>query len=90
VPRKYRATLFTNGGSQAVRLPRECRLEGKVVEIWRDGSRLIVEPIEKPGWPAGFWKALERNPLPADFDIGEELPDQPERAADWLDRPLDE
>jgi virulence-associated protein VagC len=68
MPTKYRATLFTNGGSQAVRLPKECRLEGKVVQVWRDGSRLIVEPVEqpleKPGWPEGFWEEIERNRCP--------------------------
>jgi antitoxin VapB len=80
MPTKYRATLFTNGGSQAVRLPKECRLGGKVVEVWRDGSRLIVEPVErpleKPNWPEGFWEEIERNPLPDDF----ELPDRKEPA----------
>jgi len=90
MPTRYRATLFTNGGSQAVRLPKECRLDGKVVEVWRDGSRVIIEPVEKPGWPEGFWEELKRNPLPDDFDIGEELPDQPERAVGWFDRPLDQ
>jgi antitoxin VapB len=84
---KYRATLFTNGGSQAVRLPKECRLEGKVVEVWREGSRLILEPVEKPGWPEGFWEELARNPLPDDFDVGPPLPDQPERVYDWFNEP---
>lgn len=90
MPTKYRAMLFTNGGSQAVRLPKECRLDGKVVEVWRDGSRLILEPVEKPGWPEGFWEEIQRNPLPDDFDVGEPLTDQPDRAADWFDRPLED
>jgi antitoxin VapB len=87
MPTKYRATLFTNGGSQAVRLPKECRLDGKVVEVWRDGARVIIEPVEKPGWPEGFWEAFDRMPFPADFERPEDLPDQAERAVGWNDEP---
>ena len=85
MPKKYRATLFTNGGSQAVRLPKECRFDGKVVEVWKEGSRVVIEPVEKPGWPAGYWDEVRRNPLPDDFEIPPQEPDQPERVIGWYD-----
>jgi antitoxin VapB len=39
------AKIFTSGGSQAVRLPKAYRFEGSEVLIWRDGPRVILEPI---------------------------------------------
>ena len=39
------AKLFTHGRSQAVRLPKEFRFEGKEVRISRIGDRVILEPI---------------------------------------------
>lgn len=44
-----RAKLFQNGGSQAVRLPRECRFPddaGEVV-VKRVGRRVVLEPIDE-------------------------------------------
>lgn len=38
------AKLFMHGGSQAVRLPKAFRFEGKEVRIHRDGDRVILEP----------------------------------------------
>jgi antitoxin VapB len=40
------AKLFNNGQSQAVRLPKEFRLQGKEVKISKQGSKIILEPIE--------------------------------------------
>jgi antitoxin VapB len=53
-----RAKVFRNGGSQAVRLPRECRFpEGqREVAVRRDGARVILEPLDE--WPAGFRACL--------------------------------
>lgn len=53
-----RAKLFQNGGSQAVRLPRECRFpEGqREVSVRREGDRVILEPVD--GWPEDFRKCL--------------------------------
>ena len=44
-----RAKLFQNGGSQAVRLPKECRFpEGqREVVVRREGRRVILEPVEE-------------------------------------------
>ena len=39
------AKLFKNGQSQAVRLPREFRFDGKEVTIRRHGSAVILEPV---------------------------------------------
>ncbi len=67
---KYHAKVFQNGGSQAVRLPKECRFEGQnEVIARREGRRVILEPIEE--WPAEFIRCLgawtepiERPPQP--------------------------
>jgi antitoxin VapB len=40
------AKLFKSGRSQAVRLPKEFRFEGKEVRIRRHGNGVLLEPIE--------------------------------------------
>lgn len=52
------AKLFKNGGSQAVRLPKECRFPDGVAEVsaHREGSRVILELVDQ--WPPGFFEAL--------------------------------
>lgn len=42
-----RARLFRNGRNQAVRIPREFELPGDEVILYKDGERLIVEPVKK-------------------------------------------
>jgi antitoxin VapB len=39
------AKLFMSGRSQALRLPKEFRFEGKEVRIHREGRRVILEPV---------------------------------------------
>jgi antitoxin VapB len=39
------ATLFRNGGSQAVRLPREFRFPGDRVRVRRHGNGVLLEPV---------------------------------------------
>jgi virulence-associated protein VagC len=39
--------LFTRGGFQAVRLPKECRFESKQVRISRVGNQVILEPLKR-------------------------------------------
>jgi antitoxin VapB len=53
-----RAKLFQNGGSQAVRLPRECRFpEGETeVLVRRVGRKVILEPVDE--WPEEFLESL--------------------------------
>jgi len=42
------ARIFTNGRSQAVRLPKECRLSGDEVYVKKLGSIVVLLPIDKP------------------------------------------
>ena len=51
-----RAKLFTHGGSQAVRLPKAFRFEGREVLISRDGDKVILEPVDAApvNWDAIF------------------------------------
>lgn len=53
-----RAKLFQNGGSQAVRLPKDCRFpEGqREVLVRREGRRVILEPLDE--WPSEFRAVL--------------------------------
>jgi antitoxin VapB len=40
-----RAQVFWSGGSQAVRLPKEYRFEGREVRIRKRGAAVVLEPI---------------------------------------------
>jgi antitoxin VapB len=63
-----RAKLFQNGGSQAVRLPRDCRFDDQdEVVVRREGRKVILEPVDEwtPRFLAclGSWdEAIERPP----------------------------
>jgi antitoxin VapB len=75
LPGPVRAKLFWNGRSQAVRLPKEFRFEGDEVEIRREGEAVILEPVNKRGWPAGFIEGLRANAhLFADLEVPPPLP----------------
>lgn len=54
---KERAKLFTHGGSQAVRLPKAFRFDGKEVSIRRDGDRVILAPVGHD--PDAFWGRID-------------------------------
>jgi len=53
-----RAKIFTNGGSQAVRLPKSCRFpdDQHEVVVRRVGKRVILEPADE--WSSDFVGAL--------------------------------
>ncbi len=53
-----RAKLFQNGGSQAVRLPKDCRFPESETEVLvrRVGRKVILEPLDE--WPDEFLKSL--------------------------------
>jgi len=53
-----RAKIFQNGGSQAIRLPKDFRFpEGQdEVVVRRDGLRVILEPVD--AWPQAFMDCL--------------------------------
>ncbi len=53
-----KAKLFTNGRSQAVRLPREFRFKGDAVNIRRVGKAVVLFP-EEESWDM-LYDALER------------------------------
>ena len=59
----YRAKVFRNGGSQAVRLPRACQVTGEEVLVHRDGSRLVLEPVDL-GWSGRFLAMFVGPPEP--------------------------
>ena len=72
------AKLFSNGNSQAVRLPHEFRFNGDEVRIRKDGDAVILEPITKDrqGMAGQYW----RHPLSKDFMAdGRDQPLAPER-----------
>ena len=48
------AKLFTHGGSQAVRLPKEFRFEGTEVHVRRVGDEVVLSAR-----PAADWAAIE-------------------------------
>lgn len=56
-------SVFRNGGSQAVRIPAEFRLEADQVLIERDGDTLVLRPV-RPDW-AGFFD--DPRVVPDDF-----------------------
>lgn len=49
---KIRSKIFQNGGSQAVRLPKECRFDAQEVVVYRKGAKVIIEPLDE--WPDEF------------------------------------
>ena len=70
-PPKQKATLFLNGRSQAVRLPKSLRFDGDEVYVWKEGERVILEPVRKAVWPEGYWEALDamNADLPDDIEL---------------------
>jgi antitoxin VapB len=65
------AKLFTHGGSQAVRLPKEFRFQGGEVRIRKEGDKVILEPLVRD-WDA-FWAKIDR----LAEEAGEDFPDRP-------------
>jgi antitoxin VapB len=65
------ARLFQSGGSQAVRLPKAFRFEGKEVEIFRRGEEVVLR--KKAGGMARAFELIAS--LPDDYL--EELDDPP-------------
>lgn len=52
------AKLFKNGHSQAVRLPRRYRLPGREVSIYREGHKIVLEPLAPAKWPRSFFEKI--------------------------------
>lgn len=78
------AKLFVNGGSQAVRLPKEFRFEGDEVLVRRLGQGVVLEPVTPSTWPVGYWDRLPRvedaewtrpaDPPPQGIELERDLP----------------
>lgn len=66
-----KAKLFQNGGSQAVRLPAEYRIDGDEVVIEKIGNTLVLRPV-KPSWTEFF-----SDPVKASDDFMEDRVDEP-------------
>ena len=72
-----RATLFTNGSNQAIRIPRDFELPGKEALIRKEGDRLIIEPVPPPSLLAvlATLEAIDepfpniQDPLPEPVDL---------------------
>ena len=58
--------LFRNGRNQAVRIPRDLELSGSAALLYREGHRLVPEPL-RPRGLLSFLDQLE--------PISDELPD---------------
>jgi len=69
------AKVFKNGRSQAIRLPKECRVNSEEVYIEKIGQSLIIVPKDKSKWD------IMRNALEAleDFDFERNQPKVQER-----------
>ncbi len=65
------AKLFWSGRSQAVRLPKEFRIDGTEVRIRRHGAAVILEPI------AHNWGWLDALAAPVDADFQQAVGEQP-------------
>lgn len=73
---KTTAKLFMHGRSQAVRLPKAFRFEGKEVRVSRLGAKVILEPIEPPIFEVDAWRQRLDELGAADF-LPDGLPDDP-------------
>jgi antitoxin VapB len=74
------ARVFKSGNSQAVRLPKEFRLQSKEVEIFRRGNELVLRE-KGPGMRDVF--ELLAN-LPIDVDAIEEVRKEPPQSREDL------
>jgi len=75
------ARLFTNGASQAVRLPKEFRMSGTEVRIWKEGNRVVMEPIETRGESLADVIERFRADCPEGLNLERNQPPMQER--DW-------
>jgi antitoxin VapB len=69
-----KVSLFRNGRSQALRIPKEFELPGTEATIVKEGNRLIIEPVRKKSLSA-ILKTLK--PLDEDFPEIADLPAEP-------------
>lgn len=65
-----RVKLLQNAGNQAVPLPEEVRFEGEEVLVFREGDRVILEPVRRQ-WSQRFLDLAGSSP---DFPYPDEPP----------------
>jgi len=75
---KTRAKVFTHGGSQAVRLPKDLRFDVAEVEVWREGDTVHMRAPCRD--TARMWREI-------DARRGEEILPYPPQAV--LEEPPD-
>jgi antitoxin VapB len=73
-----KARVFQSGNSQAIRLPKQFRLKGKEVEIFRRGDDIVLREA-----PAKLSRALDALPPLPDNALPDDIPD---RSAEPLSR----
>lgn len=73
------AKLFKSGRSQAVRLPKEFRFEGKEVRIRRVGQGVLLEPIKGRKSLKALFEEMDRIGGDAIFPEGRYQPPPQER-----------
>jgi antitoxin VapB len=69
------AKVFKNGRSQAVRIPKEFRLDVDEVLIERKGKQIILTPRTRRPWKTWAEYFAQREPLSDDFP--DEIEDTP-------------
>jgi antitoxin VapB len=80
------AKLFRNGGSQAVRIPKDFRFDGEEVTIEQTPAGLLLKPVVKDEWQwLGELQRLadEAGPFP-DSDSQEQTPDLKPEVAEFF------
>jgi antitoxin VapB len=76
----YLARVFQSGNSQAVRLPKELRLDVERVEITQEGDALILRPHVEPSEAWSSLKAALARGVSGDFMAeGRDQPGQQHR-----------
>ena len=79
-PAVVETTVFRSGNSDAVRLPRGFGFSGARVRLRRlDGGRVLIEPVRKRRWPAGFLESF--GAVSDDFAAPERPPASPDAEA---------
>lgn len=74
------ARVFQSGNSQAVRLPKEFRLDVDEVEVSREGDAIILRPhVTQRGRWASAHAAAERGFSPDFMEDGRKQPDEQDR-----------
>lgn len=74
------ARVFQSGNSQAVRLPKEFRLDVDEVEVSREGDSLILRPLVRQDERWASLRAAVNRGFSSDFlEHGREQPDEQER-----------